>query len=222
MSQTLQVLLIDDHELFRAGMRHLLSDIGEPVDLHEATSIPEALANQYGSPIQLVLLDLSLPQTSGMAAITAAKQKFQNAIVVVLSGDDSAVVIRDAIDHGAAGFIPKSVSHSVFVAALKLVIAGETYIPRQALDSIAMLEEERLNQAQDAESENKLDELTQRQKDTLGLAVKGFPNKEIARQLNISEGTVKAHLSAAFKVLNVRNRTEAVLRFADQSTANSL
>ncbi len=210
----LQALVIDDHELFRAGLRHLINGIGKPIELHEAESMADAVSQSFEHPIQLVLLDLHLPQLSGIDAIKAAKDCFSSATVVVLSGDDNAMVIREAIDYGAAGYIPKSVSHSVFLAALELVIAGEIYIPKQALSDIALLSGDEILQEPAATPETELDRLTDRQRESLLLAVKGFPNKKIARNLNIGEGTVKAHLSAAFKVIGVSNRTEAVLKFA--------
>jgi len=213
--QALQALLIDDHELFRAGLRHLINDTGKPITLHEAESVADALARDFDSPIQLVLLDLNMPCLSGVAAIKAAQDNFSDAIVVILSGNDDALVIREAIDHGAAGYIPKSVSHSVFLAALELIIAGETYIPKQALNDIALLKGEATNDAIQSTPIEELNCLTQRQKDSLLLAIKGFPNKKIASTLNISVGTVKAHLSNAFKMIGVRNRTEAVLWYAE-------
>lgn len=217
LAQALQALVIDDHELFRAGLRHLIDGIAKPIRLHEAESVADAIAQTFESPIELVLLDLNLPDKSGVAAIKAAKENFTNATVVVLSGNDDALVIREAIDHGAAGFIPKSVSHPVFLAALELVIAGEIYVPKQALSDIALLQGESAPKVTERAPNNELDGLTERQRASLLLAIKGFSNKKIARNLNITEGTVKAHLSAAFRVIGVSNRTEAVLRFAQSN-----
>lgn len=217
LTQTIQILLIDDHELFRAGLRHLVRDIGTSIDFHEAETVEAALTKHFEAQPELILLDYHLPFVTGVDALRAVKNHFTSSTVVILSGDQNALRIREAIDDGAAGYIPKSISHAAFLAAVKLVIAGEVYIPKQAIADIALLGD--VQSYESSQNTNgtvpALNGLTDRQQSSLLLAIKGIPNKDIARQLDISEGTVKAHLSAAYKVLKVRNRTEAVLRFAE-------
>ena len=130
--------------------------------------------------------------------------------MVVLYGEKSPNLIREDIDGGASGFITKASTPEVMVSALQVVLANGIYLPIQVLMSDKnrpTLRQERTGTAKDIG-------MTDRQIDVLRLALKGIPNKLIAREIGIAEGTVKSHLSTTFRLLNVRNRTEAVYRVA--------
>lgn len=211
----LQILLIDDHELFRAGIKLLLAELDEALVFAEAADCASALALSPRQRFDVVLLDMHLPGLSGLEALEQVHETFEDAAVVVLSGEDEAKLIRQIIDAGAAGFIPKSSTPRVMMAALRLVLAGGTYLPPHVLSSAASAEMALARSVngkayQNAVSGGSLSELSVRQTQCLRRAMQGKPNKVIARELAISEATVKAHLAAAFRVLGVKNRTEAL------------
>lgn len=203
----LNVLLVDDHELFRAGIKFLLADLADEIQFTEAASCAAALAITAASRPDIILLDFHLPGLAGIEALRALRSQLENAVIVVLSAEDDPALIRQIIEEGAVGFIPKSSTHAVMMAALRLVLAGGSYLPPHALNGYA-------NTAASTSTGKALLNLTQRQIDTLRLAMQGKANKLIAREMQISEATVKAHLSASFRALGVRNRTEAVFTAA--------
>ena len=205
----MKVLLVDDHALFRRGLRLMLREIAMDMDVTEAEGCPQALRLSH-EPFDLILLDMNMPGISGLEAVRCIKQAWTMAFVVVLSGEESPNLIREAIDGGASGFIPKASTPEVMVSALQVVLANGIYLPIQVLMSDKnrpTLRQERTGTAKDIG-------MTDRQIDVLRLALKGIPNKLIAREIGIAEGTVKSHLSTTFRLLNVRNRTEAVYRVA--------
>jgi len=215
----LQILLIDDHELFRAGFKLLLAELDDAPAFAEAPDCATALALSQGRRFDLVLLDLNLPGHSGLEALRLIRETFEDATVVVLSGENEATMIRQIIDAGAAGFIPKNSTPRVMMAALRLVLAGGTYLPPHVLSSAASPEMALARTVNSkaypgAVSPGPLSQLSERQMDCLRRAMQGKPNKVIARELDISEATVKVHLAVAFRVLGVKNRTEAVFTAA--------
>ena len=189
----MRVLLVDDHSLFRRGLRLMLRELMPEADVSEAADGEAALA-LAGERFELILLDLNMPGASGLDVLDAIRQAFPDSLVTVLSGEDDPTLIRACIAHGAAGFIPKSARPEVMHGALQVVLARGVYLPEKALG------------ATPASAAN----LSPRQLEVLRRALRGTPNKLIARELQISEGTVKSHLSAAFQVLGVRNRIEAL------------
>lgn len=199
----MRILIIDDHALFRQGLRFLLRDLDADLEIVEAADCAQACA-LAGESFNVVLLDLHMPGVAGLDALEAVREAFEASRIVVLSGEEDPRQVRRAIDAGAAGFIPKSSTPEVLLSALRLVLADGVYLPAVALKGLG--EEE-----PDALSTDRLgDALSDRQVEVLRKAVQGKANKVIARELGISEGTVKAHLSAAFRALGVHNRTEAV------------
>ncbi|MES0872613.1 response regulator transcription factor [Sinimarinibacterium thermocellulolyticum] len=201
----MKILLIDDHELFRAGLKLLLANLADGCEFAEAADLNHALALAGRQHFDIVLLDFRLPGPSGFEALAAMRAADEAASIVVLSGEDDPLLIRRVIDAGASGFIPKASSHATMMAALQLIIAGGSYLPPHVL-SIAHDD----GQAQSPDEAPPLMSLTDRQREALRLAMQGKSNKVIAREMDVSEATVKAHLSAAFRALRVHNRTEAV------------
>jgi DNA-binding NarL/FixJ family response regulator len=200
-----RILIVDDHDLFRKGLRHLLNGFDAELEIVEAADCDQAIA-LAGERFELVLLDLHMPRIAGLDALERVRPAFEASPIVVLSGEDDPRQVRRAIDAGAAGFIPKSSTPDVLRSALRLVLAGEVYLPAVALKGI----DEGAGDAPTLTSSRFGEGLSERQVDVLRKAVQGKPNKVIARELGISEGTVKAHLSAAYRALGVHNRTEAV------------
>lgn len=213
-SAGLRILLIDDHTLFRRGLRLMLADLAREPDISEAASCAEALALE-GEKFELILLDVNMPGCNGLQGLNSVKAAFIDAFVVVMSGEEDAKTIRSAIDLGASGFIPKTSSPEVMIRALQLVLGKGIYLPPQVLSSVAPPKPGvTAAHTKPSQPQGALAGMTQRQIEVLKLALKGSPNKIIARQLDISEGTVKSHLSTVFRLLNVRNRTEALYRVA--------
>lgn len=210
----LNILLVEDHELFRAGLKLLLADLAEELSFREAADCTTALALAETQHFDVVLLDFRMPGLHGIEALRAMRERAENAAIVVLSAEDDPGLIRRIIDEGAAGFIPKASSHAVMMAALRLILAGGTYLPPHALHGSPT--DATVPAAPPPASGDALAGLTLRQLSTLRLAMQGKANKIIAKEMDVSEATVKAHLSAAFRALGVKNRTEAVFAAARQ------
>ena len=204
----MKLLTIDDHALFRQGLKFLLTDLQNDLECIEAESLAEALALEGKKSIEFILLDYHLRDSEGEESLKRISEAFENAVIVVLSGEENPQLIRSIIDHGAAGFIPKSSTQDILIAALKLILAGGVYIPAVAVNAAPLAAD--ASSATTESLEEGINTLSQRQLEVLQRAVQGKSNKVIARELFIAEGTVKAHLSAAFRALGVSNRTEAV------------
>ena len=204
----MRILLVDDHALFREGLKFLLRSLDAELELEEAGDSAQALERASRRDYDLVLLDLKLPGVNGMDALRALREAVPAAPLVVLSGEEDPHVVREAIERGAMGFIPKSSTPEVLIQALRLVLARGVYLPRAVLDSRSAPAPAASPQADSAAA--RLLGLTPRQADVLRCVIQGKPNKIIARELDISEGTVKAHLSSVMHALGAHNRTEAV------------
>jgi DNA-binding NarL/FixJ family response regulator len=205
-----RVLICDDHALFRAGLRLVLSGLSEDAELIEATEGAEALRIAAGNDdLDLVLLDLHMPGMDGWAGLRRLREGFPALPVVIVSASEDPDEIRTALDGGASGFIPKGSSASELIAALRLVLGGGIYVPRAALatrvgggDASA----DRLRRQRE-----RAKTLTPRQLEVVSLVARGLTNREICNVLSIAEGTVKAHLAAIFEALEATNRTEAAV-----------
>jgi DNA-binding NarL/FixJ family response regulator len=201
------LLLIDDHALFREGLKFLLRGLDEQLVIDEAESCAAAMSRPGPFPYDLVLLDLNLPELHGLEALATIRAAFPQTPVVVLSGEDDPRVIRATIEHGAMGFVPKSSTPEILIQALRLILAHGVYLPLSALDSD---DARPVPPEANANPDALLRNLTSRQIEVLRCVIQGQPNKLIARHLALSESTIKAHLSAVFRALGAHNRTEAV------------
>jgi len=205
------ILLIDDHAMFRQGLKFLLGELNADLQFSEAGSCEPALELIAEDPPSLILLDLNMPGFQGLGALHKVIAAVPEIPIAVLSGEDDPGLIRDAIDAGASGFVPKSSKSEILVAALKLILAGGVYLPTAALKQASFATDD-ANAT--VKNNKKANTLSARQTEVLLRAIKGQPNKIIAMDLGIAEGTVKTHLSGAFRTLGVRNRTEAVFAAA--------
>ena len=203
----MNLLLIDDHALFREGLKFLLRGLDEQLVIDEAESCAAATSRSGPLPYDLVLLDLNLPELHGLEALATIRAAFPQTPVVVLSGEDDPRVIRATIEHGAMGFVPKSSTPEILIQALRLILAHGVYLPLSALDSD---DARPLPPEACASPDALLRNLTSRQIEVLRCVIQGQPNKLIACHLALSESTIKAHLSAVFRALGAHNRTEAV------------
>ena len=202
----MKLVLVDDHTLFREGMLHVLRQLDEGALIFEASCCADAfsLVDQH-SDIDLILLDLGLPDMGGMHGLEILRERAPMLPVVMLSATYDRNTVQTALDNGASGFIPKSSTSQIMIGALKLVLSGGVYLPPLLLQPGETLAKKSGQYFQDTQA------LTERQREVLMLLAEGKPNKVIARALNLTEGTVKIHLAAIFKVLHVTNRTEALL-----------
>ncbi|MEJ7804667.1 MAG: response regulator transcription factor, partial [Telluria sp.] len=125
----MRVLLVDDHHLFRQGLKFLLADLEPGIAFSEADCLASALAQACTPPPELVLVDLHMPGEESMDVLTSMREAYDASMVVVLSSEDNPDVIRRAIEAGACGYVPKSSTPQVLIAALRLVMAGGIYIP---------------------------------------------------------------------------------------------
>lgn len=197
-------------------MRYLLQGLDAGLTIEETDTVTDAVKMLSTQNFELLLLDLKMPGYDGLDSLHAVKEAADAVPVVVLSGEDSSALIRQSIESGAMGFIPKSSSHDLLMQALKLVLAGGVYLPLSAIseDSAHNSESQPVVKTEPVAVEAEFNGLTPRQLEVLHGVVKGKPNKLIARDLNVSEHTVKAHLSAVFRALGAKNRTDAVYQAA--------
>lgn len=196
----MKILLLDDHALFRAGLRLLLGTLGRNPATLEAGCIDEAMVIVAANPdLQLCLLDLNLHNENGLAALSKIKVAAPDVAVVVVSSCDDEAVVRCCLDAGAMSFIPKSAAPEVLSKALTHVLAGSVYLPPRMLND-------------DDDSEKLNASLSPRQRDVLRGLCRGLSTKSIAHDLSLSEHTVKEYITAVFRLLNVHNRTEAVIK----------
>lgn len=216
---TVNVLIVDDHPLIREGLANVLRELDSELHVLEAESGEEAMTIlRQPAQLTLMLLDLMLPGASGMSLLRQVRAERPDVPVVVLSASDGPHTVRQAIDCGAMGFISKRSATPILVSALRLVLAGAVYIPPQALAAEDTAEAApaapppmRASAPAGGRSMTMADlGLTGRQSDVLTLLVQGKPNKMICRELGLAEGTVKTHIAAILRALNVSSRTQAV------------
>jgi len=195
MGRAMKILIVDDHPLFRAGFHAVLQQSALDAGVLSVSSVPEALQILEQDPdVGLVLLDIHLRGDDGFSALKVIGTRFPTTACIMISGDEQDGIAHRAISSGASGFIPKSFTADDMIAAIRKVLAGEIFTTVQAPPVTAPGSE-----------------LTLRQLEVISMLGRGFSNKEIARQLDVAERTVKAHVSAVFEALQVRNRTQAVL-----------
>lgn len=209
----MNVLIADDHLLFRDGLRRLLSQFKENMTFFEASTFDEVRAlTDGGTEFELILLDLGMPGWSGFNELGAIHGRLPRALLVVVSGSERRTDLLSALENGAAGYIPKSSSAKVLLGALQLVLAGGIYVPAEAIrgDLITdpeVVPDDTLTNVGSGGSE----QLTPRQREVLERLREGKSNKQIAHELGLTEGTVKVHVTAILRLLGVRNRTQAAL-----------
>lgn len=209
----MKLLVVDDHPLFREGMRNVLDALGSDVQVTEARDFGEALAALHpGADFDLILLDLRIPGMEDSSGIKQLRDRAPDVPVVVISALEDRRVVADAFQHGAIGYIPKTSNSEVMINALKLVLAGGKYLP----PIMAGAYDTGLGTgALEAAKPSDTPRLTRRQRDVLALIGHGKSNKEIADSLGLAEGTVKIHVTAILKALKASNRTQAAIAAAN-------
>ena len=191
----MKLLIVDDHPVVREGLATLLTQAEPGVSVLQAADPAAALTIAAAHPdLDLVFLDLMMPGEDGVAAISLFGRRHPQLPLLVLSSSESPRDVRDALAAGALGYVPKSAPPRTLLAAMRMVLSGEIYIPTLMAGRA---------------SDSPADRLTPRQTAVLELVCEGASNKDIARCLSMSEKTVKAHVTAILRLLNVVNRTQA-------------
>jgi DNA-binding NarL/FixJ family response regulator len=205
----MRALVIDDHPLVHEIIPAVLAKALGEVAVESEATLEAGLARAGGGAApDLVLLDLGLPGCEGLEALARFRSKFPAVPLIVLSGNCERGAIVAALEAGAVGYIPKTSKPEVMIAALQVVAAGGTYVPREAIDE-PVVEKKAVRRRR-----IRALDLTQRQKEVLRLILKGYNNDRIAAELAIAPNTVKQHAHAIFSALGVSTRAEAVIAAA--------
>lgn len=210
----MKILVVDDHPLILEALQHVLQQLDGEVEVlaaQTAQSGRELIAAH--SDAGLLLLDLHLPGASGMSLLTELRQSFPTVPVVVLSASDRRDDVLQAIDLGAMGFIPKRATNRVMLQALRLILSGGVYLPPEIFAQRDIPPETgRIAEPGTAPVMRPRDlGLTERQAQVFALVLQGKSNKVICRELSLAEGTIKIHVAAILRALNVNSRTQAVI-----------
>jgi DNA-binding NarL/FixJ family response regulator len=195
----MKVLVVDDHPLVREGLASVIRQLGADTHVLSAGDAPAALLLAADhADLDLVVLDLMMPGMDGARALIEFMRCLPAVPIVVLSASEDPADARRVFEHGARGYVPKSAGAPTLLAALRLVLAGDLYIPPLILSAAGM-----------RSGAARLAGLTERQVEVLRHIAEGHSNAKIAADLTLSEKTVKSHITSIFKALNVFSRTQA-------------
>ena len=206
----MHLLIVDDHPLFREALASAVGLAYPEATLHEADGIAGACAQLGAEPaIEIILLDLSMQGVSGFEGMMAIRARAPRVPILVVSGLTDPRIIREALDHGAAGFVPKAVDKATLTRAIAEVLAGGLFVPDSlpaALPSVAVRPKVSLAE--------RVASLTPQQVRVLTMIRQGKLNKQIAHELQVGDSTVKAHVSEILRKLDVISRTQIVIETA--------
>ncbi|MCF9033605.1 response regulator [Acinetobacter nectaris] len=204
----MNILIVDDHPLFRHALIQAVRHGLPQAQIQEKATVKEFYEYlESGAEPDLVLLDLNLPGASGFSALVHVRAQYPAIPIVVVSAHEETSVIRRAITHGAMGYIPKSANPDNISDAITQVLEGDIWLP-------ANISAHHINDACSSDETvlaERIQSLTPQQFRVLMMVAEGLLNKQIAYDLDVSEATIKAHVTAIFRKLNVQNRTQAVL-----------
>jgi two-component system nitrate/nitrite response regulator NarL len=199
----MRILLADDHNMVRDALKSYIERLEPEAQIISADSFDTALeAVDRGGEFALIILDLRMPGMDGLDGLRRMRQRLPDVPIVIMSGGATHEDVRNAIDLGAQGFLPKTLTGPALVSAIRLIMAGEKFVPFGAIDAPA-------GDPGDSESHAPL---TQREREVLQYLEKGWSNKEIARALELQEVTIKLYIRGICRKLGAKNRTQAALR----------
>lgn len=210
----MKILVADDHPLYRGALKNLLLQLEEQISIIETDDFDQLrdAASNADNEFDLILLDIHMPGSSFTEVITLLRNEHPEIPVVIISASDSPVDVRNSMELGAQGYIPKSSSSAVMLSALKLVLSGGVYVPPLVLNETISPAPPHSADTMGSKTVNSNEHLlTARQKNVLGLMAEGLSNRDIAKSLELAESTVKVHVTAILKTLKVSNRTQAVV-----------
>lgn len=203
----MNILIVDDHPLFRHALIQAVRYSLPQALISETASVSEFYHRlETGPEPDLVLLDLHLPGASGFSALVHVRAQYPAIPIIVVSAHEEAGIIQRSIAHGAMGYIPKSAPPVHIGEAIKTVLEGDIWLPPNLSHSI-----HDPRAANETELAERIQSLTPQQFRVLMMVAEGLLNKQIAYELEVSEATIKAHVTAIFRKLGVQNRTQAVL-----------
>ncbi|MCO5070878.1 MAG: response regulator transcription factor [Rhizobiaceae bacterium] len=208
MPQGFKFIVADDHPLFRGALKQAIGGIaalGIVLEAGDFDSARKIVAENEDA--DLILLDLSMPGASGLSGLLSLRNLYPDIPLVVVSARDDRETIRRALELGASGFISKSASMDEIRNTVRTVLAGGISAPENI--DLGVEEDEAIS-----DLILRLQSLTPQQAKVLGMLAEGLLNKQIAYQLNVSEATIKAHVSAVLQKLGVDSRTQAVIQLA--------
>src|SRR5712672_2785252 len=205
VDESTRLVIADDHPLFRGALREAVSGLFKEVEIAEAGSFDDvAKLLERGGEVDLILLDLTMPGVRGFSGLMYLRAQYPSVPIIVVSANDDPAVIRRCMDFGASGFIPKTLGIEAMRGAISRVLEGGVWTPPDV----------DLSAGADTETANlmaRLASLTPQQVRVLMMLSEGLLNKQIAYELDVSEATVKAHVSAILQKLGVESRTQAVI-----------
>lgn len=224
----MKILIADDHELFLKGLEFILQDNFSDLELITAQDYNEIFTTiEQKDYFDLIITDLAMPGANWLNAINKIHSMLPETPIIIISAVFDREILQQTLDIGVAGYIPKTSSNSLIISAINLVLAGGVYIPHELLYNNKLTQQTEENKKQEYFSPLKtlknLSEsspnssnkgLTERQIDIVKCIAEGLSNKQIAYKLNLKEGTVKVHITVIFKILNVKNRTSAIIEAA--------
>ena len=208
----MKILIVDDHGLVREGLQAILgrSDLSaQCLEAWDTASLWHQL-DQHPD-MSLVLLDIQLPDISGLSLLVDIARQHPQLPVIMLSADHDADIVQQSLELGASGFLPKSSLNQVLLSAIRLVVSGGIYVPPEALRKTTP----RPAPAPGALAAVTVESLgfTARQTDVFGLLLQGMSNKQICRELDLAEPTVKIHVRGILRTLGVSSRAEVIAKF---------
>lgn len=198
----MKVLVADDHPLVRDALTRAIQKMDAQAVTIEAADLNSVWGLLDQEVPDLVLIDLNMPGMAGVDGVRALRTRYPQLKLLVASGQEDPPTIRAALAAGANGFFPKSAPPEWLMQAIGLIQAGGSYVPSHALSDYGA----------DVTLAPSVAGLTVRQLHVMQCLLKGWPNKVIARELGLVEGTVKMHIAAILRALHARNRTEAVVK----------
>ncbi len=197
-------LVADDHAVFRQGLRIVIQNQWPEASILETQNFSEALAYPDDTTLTLVIADLHMPDSSGPDGVRSVRRKWPHTPIMALSASEEPDDVYVALEAGASGYLSKSASLPKLIEVIEIVAGGGIFVPRDLVSVDTRPAPAKL-----------APRLTARQTEVLPLVAAGFSNKEIARRLNLSPGTVKAHLSAIMREYGVNNRVRLLLELRD-------
>jgi len=211
------VIVADDHPLFRTAIKEALeANQGETTFLEASSFETLQVLVDANQDVDLVLLDLHMPGVSGFAGLVYLCKRYPSVPVVIISATEDPLVMKRALEHGAAGFIPKSSSIETITDAINQILMGEIWAPELVQPNLPG------NNVSELAMAERMAQLTPQQFKVLMMMSQGLLNKQIAYELGVSEATIKAHVTAIMSKLNVSNRTQAVLAASQLSVSRPM
>jgi DNA-binding NarL/FixJ family response regulator len=222
----MRVLIVDDHELFRAGVALLLRELFPNIELLHASTLSQGMSHALGEFLNIVFLDLDLPDGNGCSALAELKESRPSLPVIVISADESVETISRCIELRAMGYVPKSSPPEALHAAISAVLAGGVFLPAASIARLRRdmgTDEAQASGAGNAQPGGNSEMssasglgLTPREFETLAWLVRGLPSKAIALRMGLEDITVRKYVSHLLAHFNLRRRTELIVMLADK------